>query len=60
MRSGIIDCSDKVSASSESMSRDERPKGAVLSLATERMVGGVRNWTGKGWNVLYSGRVTLL
>lgn len=40
--SGIIDCEEEGEESSESISRDERPRWAVRDLAVARMEGGVR------------------
>jgi hypothetical protein len=45
------------SPSSESMSREERPRWAVRYLAAVRMEVGVRYGKGKDWRVEYIGRV---
>lgn len=55
--SGIMDCEGGGWESSESISRDERPRCAVRCLAVARMEGGVRYGRGKGRRVLYKGRV---
>ena len=47
--SGMIDSREVSFSSASSMSREERPKGAVLVLAVERMEVGVRYGSGKGW-----------
>ena len=50
--SGIMDCEGGGEESSESMSRDERPRWAVRDLAVALMEGGVRYGRGKGRRAL--------